>query len=48
MGGYGFYVWCSYGVVTAVLVYQYFSPLVRRKKLLAELAAELSRTPARP
>ena len=40
MGGHGFYVWCSYGVVTAVLAYQYFSPLVRRKKLLAELAAE--------
>ena len=40
MGGHGFYVWCSYGVVAAVLAYHYFSPLVKHKKLLAELASE--------
>ncbi len=47
MGGYGFYVWCSYGVVAVVLAWHYFSPLVKRKKLLAELAAELPPEPAR-
>ena len=41
MGGYAFYVWSSYGVVAAVLVYHYLSPLLRRKKLLEELATEL-------
>ena len=43
MGGYGFYIWLSYGVVVVVLVYHYFSPLRKRKKLLEELAAELPR-----
>lgn len=41
MGGYAFYVWLSYGTVAAVLGYQYFAPLLKRKKLLDELAAEL-------
>jgi heme exporter protein D len=39
MGGYAFYVWWSYGVVGVVLAYHYFSPLVRRKKLIRELAS---------
>lgn len=47
MGGHGFYVWCSYGVVAAVLAYHYFSPLVKRKKLLEELASERSAESAR-
>ncbi len=42
MGGYAFYVWSSYGMVAAVLGYHYFSPLIRRRKLLAELAGELA------
>lgn len=41
MGGYAFYVWLSYGVVAAVLVYHTLAPLIRRRKLLAELANEL-------
>ncbi len=41
MGGYGFFVWGSYGVVAAVLIQQYVAPLRRRKKLLAELELEL-------
>ncbi len=45
MGGYGFYVWCSYGVVVAVLLYHYFFPLVKRKKLLKELSGEASAKP---
>ncbi len=42
MGGYGFFVWGSYGVVAAVLIQQYVAPLRRRKKLLAELELELA------
>ena len=48
MGGHGFYVWCSYGVVAGVLVQQYVSPLVKRKKLLAELASERARSTPKP
>jgi len=40
MGGYAFYVWGSYATVTAVLVHQYAAPLIRRRKLLRELAGE--------
>lgn len=40
MGGYAFYVWGSYGVVAAVLVHQYVAPLIRRRKLLREVAGE--------
>ena len=43
MGGYAFYIWCSYGVVAALLAYQYFAPLRKRRKLLAELAAQAER-----
>lgn len=45
MGGHGFYVWTSYGVVVALLVYQYVVPLLKRRKLLAQLAAERERIP---
>lgn len=38
MGGYAFFVWSSYGVVAAVLVQQYAAPLIRRRRLLRELA----------
>ncbi|CAJ2377043.1 MAG: heme exporter protein CcmD [Gammaproteobacteria bacterium] len=40
MGGYAFYVWCSYGLVAALLAHGFCAPLLRRKKLLAKLAAE--------
>jgi len=40
MGGYAFYVWGSYGVVAVVLVHQYVAPLIRRRRLLRELAVE--------
>lgn len=43
MGGYAFYIWCSYGVVAALLAYQYFAPLRKRRKLLAELATQAER-----
>lgn len=40
MGGYGFYVWCSYGVVAMLLVYHYLLPRIKQKKLLKELGSE--------
>ncbi len=42
MGGYAFYIWVSYAVVAVVLGYHYVAPLVRRRRLLAEITAELS------
>ncbi len=44
MGGYGFYVWCSYGVVAMLLVYHYLLPRIKQKKLLKELGSELEST----
>lgn len=38
MGGYAWFVWGSYGLVAAVLIQQYAAPLLRRRRLLRELA----------
>jgi len=38
MGGYAFFVWGSYGVVAAVLIQQFAAPVIRRRRLLRELA----------
>ena len=38
MGGYGFYVWTSYGIALLVLVANLLSPILLKKKLLSELA----------
>jgi heme exporter protein D len=38
MGGYGFYVWSSYGIALLVLVANVLSPILLKKKLLSELA----------
>ena len=38
MGGYGFYVWTSYGIALLVLVANVLSPILLKKKLLSELA----------
>jgi heme exporter protein D len=38
MGGYGFYVWSSYGIALLVLVANLLSPILLKKKLLSELA----------
>lgn len=43
MGGYGFYVWLSYGLGAAVLVLNLLWPMVQRRRLLRELAARLRR-----
>ncbi len=40
MGGYGLYVWCSYGLAAAVLIWNAIIALRREKFLLQELAAK--------
>lgn len=40
MGGYGFYVWTSYGVCLAVIVADIVSARLRRKRALADVAQE--------
>ncbi len=37
MGGYGFYVWSSYGITLVVLVLNYIMPRIREKKLINRL-----------
>ncbi len=43
MGGYAFYVWTSYGITSAVLLWNLFAPIVRRKQLLRQLALKQKR-----
>ncbi len=37
MGGYGFFVWTSYGVFFAVLLFSVLAPVIRRRSLAREL-----------
>lgn len=41
MGGYGFYVWTSYGLAMAILIINLFSPILRRKRILNTIARRL-------
>lgn len=43
MGGYAFYVWTSYGLTTAVLLYFIIAPIFERKQLLRQLATKQKR-----
>ncbi|QPK64395.1 heme exporter protein CcmD [Methylomonas sp. LL1] len=43
MGGYAFYVWTSYGITTAVLLWNLFAPIVQRKQLLRQMALKQKR-----
>ena len=43
MGGYGFYVWSSYGLTMIVLVMNLLMPIWRRKKLVADFARRIRR-----
>ena len=38
MGGYAFYVWMSYGIALVVLVANLVSPVMQRRKMLADIA----------
>lgn len=44
MGGYAFYVWTSYGLTFAVLLFNLLAPIVQRKQLLRQLALKQKRT----
>jgi len=33
MGGYAFYIWTSYGLAVAILIFNLFSPLWRRRQI---------------
>ncbi len=43
MGGYGFYVWTSYGIGFVVLLLNILIPIYQRKQLLRELALKQKR-----
>ena len=43
MGGYGFYVWTSYGIAFVVLVLNIVLPILQRKQLLRQLALKQKR-----
>jgi|LakMenE01Jun11ns_1017448.scaffolds.fasta_scaffold8869687_2 heme exporter protein D len=43
MGGYAFYVWTSYGLTFAVLLFNLLAPIVQRKQLLRQLALKQKR-----
>jgi heme exporter protein D len=43
MGGYGWYVWPSYGLTALVLLINYLSPMLQRKQLLRQLALKQKR-----
>ena len=38
MGGYGFYVWTSYGIALVVMVVNIIAPARQKKKILADIA----------
>lgn len=44
MGGYGLYVWGSFGMAAAALAWEAFALRQRRRDAVDELRAELSRT----
>jgi len=43
MGGYGFYVWTSYGIAFVVLLLNVVLPMMQRKQFLRELALKQKR-----
>ncbi len=43
MGGYGFYVWISYGIATIILIANIVIPIVQRKSFLRQQALKQKR-----
>lgn len=43
MGGYGFYVWTSYGLCAVVLTFNVLQSLYRQRKVLGELGKRIRR-----
>ena len=48
MGGYGIYVWGSYGLVAVILLYQYCASFLKEKKTLRALAEAANDSDAAP
>ena len=40
MDGHGFYVWTSYGIAAVVLVVLVYSPVVRKRSILKQVAQQ--------
>jgi heme exporter protein D len=47
MGGYAGYLWPAYAVFLAVLLADFFAPVLRRRRLLRDLRMRLARQAAR-
>ncbi len=45
MGGYAFYVWTSYGLALAILLWQFLAPLRMHRQLLARLRRKYRQSP---
>jgi len=43
MGGYGFYVWTSYGIATIILVANILLPILQRKSFIRQQALKQKR-----
>jgi heme exporter protein D len=43
MGGYGFYVWTSYGIATIILIANIVIPIAQRKSFLRQQALKQKR-----
>ena len=43
MGGYGFYVWTSYGIALVILLANMIAPLRQRRKILNDIARTAKR-----
>lgn len=48
MGGYGAYVWSSFAIFFVVLLIDFVAPLLRRRRVLAELRGRIKRQQKRP
>ena len=48
MGGYGFYVWSSYGIALVVLLLNIILPVRQHRKLLADIARRARRAGRKP
>jgi len=48
MGGHGFYVWLSYAIALVLIFINLVSPVMRRKKLFAELVRRFRRESRNP
>jgi len=48
MGGYGFYVWSSYGIALVVLLLNIILPVRQHRKLLADIALRARRAGRKP